>query len=132
MAFVEGPTSIDEVRRICREVKGPIFYNQTGVSPRLSQAQMQELGIAIAILPGAALRATVKAVYDLAAALRDRGPEAEVELTQSLVGHPLGDLHTFAGFDQIRAWEEAYLPPEELGKYADSVGHQPTRRLERR
>ena len=66
MAFVEGPTSVDEVRRICREVKGPIFYNQTGVSPRLSQAQMQELGIAIAILPGAALRATVKAVYDLA------------------------------------------------------------------
>ena len=89
---------------------------------------MQELGIAIAILPGAALRATVKAVYDLAARLRDRGPEAEVELTESLVGHPLGDLHTFAGFDQIRAWEEAYLPPEELGKYADSVGHQPTRR----
>jgi 2-methylisocitrate lyase-like PEP mutase family enzyme len=128
LAFVEGPTSVDEVRRICREVRGPIFYNQTGVSPRLSQAQMQELGIAIAILPGAALRATVKAVYDLAAALRDRGPEAEVELTASLVGHPLGDLHTFAGFDQIRAWEEAYLPPEELGKYADSVGHQPTRR----
>ena len=127
MAFVEGPTSLDEVRRICREVKGPIFYNQTGVSPRLSQAQMQELGIAIAILPGAALRATVKAVYDLALALRDRGPEAEVELTASLVGHPLGDLHTFAGFDQIRAWEEAYLPAEELGKYADSVGHQPTR-----
>ncbi len=127
MAFVEGPTSVDEVRRICREVKGPIFYNQTGVSPRLSQAQMQELGIAIAILPGATLRATVKAVYDLALALRDRGPEAEVELTASLVGHPLGDLHTFAGFDQIRAWEEAYLPPEELGKYADSVGHQPTR-----
>jgi len=127
MAFVEGPTSIDEVRRICREVKGPIFYNQTGVSPRLSQSQMQELGIAIAILPGAALRATVKAVYDLAAALRERGPEAEVELTESLVGHPLGDLHTFAGFDQIRAWEETYLPPEELGKYADSVGHQPTR-----
>ena len=41
MAFVEGPTSVDEVRRICREVKGPIFYNQTGVSPRLSQAQMR-------------------------------------------------------------------------------------------
>ena len=128
MAFVEGPTSMDEVRRVCREVKGPIFYNQTGVSPRLSQAQMQELGIAIAILPGAALRATVKAVYDLAAALHERGPEAEVELTESLVGHPLGNLHTFAGFDQIRAWEEAYLPPEELVKYADSVGHQPTRR----
>ena len=37
MAFVEGPTSIDEVHRIGREVDGPIFYNQTGVSPRFSQ-----------------------------------------------------------------------------------------------
>jgi len=128
MAFVEGPTSLDEVRRICREVKGPIFYNQTGVSPRLSRVEMQELGIAIAILPGAALRATVKAVYDLAVALRDRGPEAEGDLAASLAGHPLGDLHTFAGFDQIRAWEEAYLPPDEFGKYDDSVGHQPARR----
>src|SRR6266478_2169628 len=34
LAFVEGPTSVDEVRRVCREVKGPVFYNQTGVSPR--------------------------------------------------------------------------------------------------
>src|SRR5262245_53797295 len=43
IAFVEGPTSVDEVRRICREVKGPVFYNQTGVSPRFSLAEMQEL-----------------------------------------------------------------------------------------
>src|SRR5262249_43337482 len=34
LAFVEGPTSVEEVRRVCREVKGPVFYNQTGVSPR--------------------------------------------------------------------------------------------------
>ena len=127
MAFVEGPTSLDEVRRICREVRGPIFYNQTGVSPRLSLPEMQDLGIAIAILPGAAMRATVQAVHDLGVALRDRGPLAEAEFNESFKGHPLADIHTFAGFDQIRAWEEAYLPPEELAKYADSVGHQPTR-----
>lgn len=127
LAFVEGPTSLEEIARVCREVKGPIFYNQTGVSPRLTEAQMKELGIAITILPGATLRATVMAVYDLAVDLRDRGPEAEADLTKTLRGHPLGDLHTFAGFDRIRAWEEAFLPPEELGKYADSVGHQPKR-----
>jgi 2-methylisocitrate lyase-like PEP mutase family enzyme len=125
MAFVEGPTSLDEVRRICREVKGPIFYNQTGVSPRLSLPEMQDLGIAIVILPGAAMRATIKAVYDLGVALRDQGPLAESEFNDSFKGHPLADVHTFAGFDQIREWEEAYLPGEELTKYQDSVGHQP-------
>jgi 2-methylisocitrate lyase-like PEP mutase family enzyme len=127
MAFVEGPTSVDEVRRVCREVKGPIFYNQTGISPRLSLPEMQDLGIALTILPGVALRATVKAVYDMAVALRDRGPLAEAEFTEAFRGHPLSDIHTFAGFDQIRRWEEAYLPAEELDKYADSVGHQPGR-----
>ena len=128
LAFVEGPTSVDEVRRICREVKGPIFYNQTGVSPRFSLAQMQELGIAVTILPGATFRATIEAVYDLAVALRDEGPLAEERFAERFKGHPLGDLHTFAGFDRIREWEAQYLPPEELDKYADSVGHQPASR----
>jgi len=128
LAFVEGPTSVDEVRRVCREVKGPIFYNQTGVSPRFSLAQMQELGIAVTILPGATFRATIEAVYDLAVALRDEGPLAEERFADRFKGHPLGDLHTFAGFDRIREWEAQYLPPEELDKYADSVGHQPAPR----
>src|SRR3989449_902335 len=61
MAFVEGPTSVDEVRRVCREVKGPIFYNQTGVSPRLTPEQMKDLGIAVTILPGAMLRVALQA-----------------------------------------------------------------------
>ena len=34
---------------------------------------------------------------------------------------------TAAGFDRIREWEARYLPPEELDKYAGSIGHQPAR-----
>src|SRR5437762_6628200 len=56
LAVLDGPTSLEEVRRVCREVRGPIFYNQTGVSPRLTPEQMKELGIAVTILPGAVLR----------------------------------------------------------------------------
>ena len=37
----------------------------------------------------------------------------------------LGDLHTFAGFDQVRAWEREYLGEEAMKKYAGSVGHVP-------
>jgi 2-methylisocitrate lyase-like PEP mutase family enzyme len=127
LAFVEGPTDVAEVERICREVKGPVFYNQTGVSPRFDLARMKALGLAVAILPGAAMRATIQAVYDLAAALRDEGPLAEARFIDAFKKHPLGDLHTFAGFDRIRAWEESYLPAEDLEKYEGSVGHQPSR-----
>lgn len=128
LAFVEGPTSVEEVRRVCKEVRGPVFYNQTGVSPRFGLEEMRELGIAVAISPGATLRATIQAVYDLAVDMRERGPTAEADFNERFKKHPLGDLHTFAGFDQVRAWEEAYLPSEEMDKYVDSVGHQPATR----
>src|SRR5439155_1619494 len=39
-----------------------------------------------------------------------------------------GGLHPFARFARIREWDAQYLPPEELDKHADSVGHQPAPR----
>ena len=125
MAFVEGPINEQEVERICKEVHGPIFYNMTGVSPRMELARMQELGIAITITAGTTMRATLQAIYDVAVKLRDEGPMAEAAFIEAYKRHPLGDVHTFAGFDDIRALEDAYLPAEQLDKYADSVGHQP-------
>ena len=125
MAFVEGPTDLSEIERICSEVKGPIFYNQTGISPRLTEQQMNDLGIAVTILPGATMRVTLQAVYDFATKLKAEGVSAEAEFFKNFQDHPVGDFHTFAGFDQIREWEEAYMDPAELAKYAGSVGHQP-------
>lgn len=130
MAFVEGPTSVAEVERICKEVRGPIFYNQTGVSPRFTMAEMAELGIALTILPGALLRATMQTLYDFSKDLYDNGPDAEVRFAEKFKDHPVGDFHTFAGFDQIREWEEAFLVPEELEKYEESVGHQPAQKAQ--
>ena len=127
VAFVEGPTSKEEVRRVCREVKGPILYNQTGVSPRFSVPELEGLGIAIVILPGVALRATIQAVYDLGVSLRDAGPLAEDAFAARFKDHPLANVHAFAGFDQIQAWEREFLPAEDQDKYENSVGYQPTR-----
>jgi 2-methylisocitrate lyase-like PEP mutase family enzyme len=125
MAFVEGPTDVEEVKRVCAEVNGPILYNQTGISPRFSQDELQELGIAVTIAPGATLRATMQTVYDLALEMKEDGPDAEKRFHQQFQQHPIGDFHTFAGFDQVMEWEREFLGEEALEKYADSVGHQP-------
>jgi 2-methylisocitrate lyase-like PEP mutase family enzyme len=125
IAFVEGPTDVGEVKRIAAEVEGPILYNQTGLSPRFDQQELQELGIAIAIAPGATLRATMQAVYDLAVAMRDEGPLAEKRFIETFHDHPIGNFHTFAGFDEVMEWERQFMGEEELAKYSDSVGHQP-------
>ena len=104
LAFVEGPTSVEEVRRVCREVKGPIFYNQTGVSPRVSRrgdagarhrrdhparARSSASGIAgaLGLCRGAPARRA-----------RGRGP-----FRRTIQGPSGRDLHTFAGFDRIRS-----------------------------
>ena len=126
LAFVEGPTSVEEVTRVCRELKGKVFYNMTGVSPRFTLPEMNELGIAVAITPGSTFRVTMQAVYDYAVALRERGPMAEHDFNETFQRHPLGNVHRFAGFDQIQQWESEFLPPEELEKYERSVGYRPT------
>ena len=77
LAFVEGPTSVEEVRRVCSEVKGPVFYNMTGVSPRYTLDEMKALGIAVTIAPGALMRVSLTAMHDLAVQMRDEGPMAE-------------------------------------------------------
>jgi 2-methylisocitrate lyase-like PEP mutase family enzyme len=125
LAFIEGPTSAEEVQRICREVQGPVFYNMTGVSPRFTLEEMRKLGIAVCISPNAMLRSALAAMHDLALQMHEEGPVAETRFMETFRKHPLGDLHTFAGFDQIRAWEKEYLGEEAMKKYADSVGHVP-------
>jgi 2-methylisocitrate lyase-like PEP mutase family enzyme len=125
LAFVEGPASLAEVERVTKEVKGRVFYNMTGISPRLSAEQMAELGISLCILPGALLRQSIMAMADLAAELRREGPLAESRMDTRFKQHPLGNLHAFAGFDRIRSLEAAYLPAEAQEKYEAGLGHMP-------
>jgi len=122
MAFVEGPTSVEEVEQICSQVKGPVLYNQTGVSPKFNQAQLNDLGVAVAIIPNALTRVAVTAMYDLAVQLKE-DPIHEVEFMKSIKGHPVGDMHSFAGFADVRDLEERFLPQSELAAKYDGANH---------
>merc|ERR1711920_1008372 len=113
MAFVEGPSSVEEVQQVCEQIQGPVFYNQTGVSPKFSLKEMTDLGIAMTIVPNALTRCAVTAMYDLAVKLRE-DPLNEVAFMKSIKGHPCGDMHEFAGFADVRELEARYLPKEEL------------------
>ena len=45
MIFPEALTSEAEVERCAREIRGPLHFNRTGVSPRLTLERLNELGI---------------------------------------------------------------------------------------
>ena len=125
VAFVEGPISKEEVARVTREVSGPVLYNQAGVSPRLSISELKELGVAIAIDPNVLTLLSIQTMHDFATDFNQRGPAAAKELTERMATHPINNMHKFSGFDQIREWEQSFLPKEEQEKYANTVGHMP-------
>jgi 2-methylisocitrate lyase-like PEP mutase family enzyme len=125
LAFVEGPKDKEEVAHICQAVKGPVFYNMTGISPRLTAEEMAAIGIRACILPGAAMRATIMAIHDFATTLKAEGPMAEAAYDARFKQHPMGNLHGFAGFDRIREMEAEFLPAEASEKYEGGLGYAP-------
>jgi len=123
MAFVEGPTSVDEVKEICRALpKGSVFYNQTGVSPKFGYEELNELGIGMCIIPNALTRCAIKSMYDLAVQLKE-DPLNEKAFMAEFKGHPCGDMHAFAGFAEVREQEERYLPEDELKAKYEGASH---------
>jgi len=125
LAFVEGPKDKKEVAHICQAVKGPVFYNMTGISPRFTAEEMAAIGIRACILPGAAMRATIMAIHDFATTLKTEGPMAEAAYDARFKQHPMGNLHGFAGFDRIREMEAEFLPAEAAEKYEGGLGYAP-------
>ena len=125
LAFVEGPKDKEEVAHICQAVKGPVFYNMTGISPRFTAEEMAAIGIRACILPGAAMRATIMAIHDFATTLKAEGPMAEAAYDARFKQRPMGNLHGFAGFDRIREMEAEFLPAEAAEKYQGGLGYAP-------
>ena len=64
MIFPEALTSEAELERCAREIKGPLHFNRTGVSPRLPLARLDEIGIAIVSNATGSLRSSTVAMWD--------------------------------------------------------------------
>lgn len=76
VAFLEGVTSQDQARQVCKDLKPtPVLFNAVagGVSPDLSVAEAQELGFRLIIFPGFALGPVYGAVSAAAQHLKETG-----------------------------------------------------------
>jgi 2-methylisocitrate lyase-like PEP mutase family enzyme len=125
VAFVEGIPSKEELKRVVKEVKGPVLYNMIGISPIIPFSELKEIGVSI-IGFGNAQWAATKAMWDYAHDIKKRGIEAQIEFLEGMKGHPLEEFHVFAGFPEMKAMEERFLPKEEIvQKYQGTLGYKP-------
>ena len=126
MIFPEALTSEAELERCAKEIKGPLHFNRTGVSPRLPVSRLNELGIAMVSNATGSLRSSTVAMVDYFAEFAKDDVEAVKRFEARTKDHPAGNMHAFIGFSEIKKLEEEFLPGAEvLAKYEGSVGFQP-------
>jgi len=116
----------EEIERAVKEVGAPMLYHPSGLHPRLSLEECQELGIAIVVFPGSSLEPAVIAVWDYLQDLKKRGTQAQIDFENKYKNHPLfglKKLFDFTGYDKIQEYEKKFLPSEEVRlRYEKTIG----------
>jgi 2-methylisocitrate lyase-like PEP mutase family enzyme len=127
--FVEALLDGEELARSAAEIGAPLLYNMAGrlgVSPNLPLADLRAAGVFLLAFPAFVFQAAMRAAWDALHRLQKDGPQYVSELEAGLEGHPIGDIHEFVGFPELRRLEEEYLPETELdARYQGSVGYRP-------
>jgi 2,3-dimethylmalate lyase len=113
LLFVEAPTTVSDMRRICREVPGPCLANnvETGLSPLLPAAELQAIGYAAVVFPVSATYAVARALRDLFETIRRTGSTAEA----------LPRLATFDEFNALVGLPAQRRREAELQEFADAL-----------
>jgi carboxyvinyl-carboxyphosphonate phosphorylmutase len=107
LIFVEAPESVEQMRRIIREVKAPHMANMLpgGKTPMLTAKELQEIGYSVVAYATACTYAITKAVRDLFETLYRTGTTAGLE--DRMV--KFDEFNRLVGLEEIRKKEEEYI-----------------------
>jgi len=107
VGFVEAPQTVEELRIVGREVRGPALVNvfEGGKTPMLGAKELEDMGFRLGIYPSQTHRAAIRAAQHVLAAMKRDGDTRAIET----------ELATFqeredaVGTERWRALEEKYL-----------------------
>src|SRR5712672_2239886 len=107
VGFVEAPQTVEELRIVGRQVRGPALVNvfEGGKTPMIGAQELEAMGFRLGIYPSQTHRAAIRAAQKVLAALKEDGDTSRIE----------GDLATFqeredaVGTARWRALEERYM-----------------------
>ncbi len=111
MIFVESPESYEEVKKIAREVKGPVLFNNVegGRSPFLSCDELRAAGIKATIYPNAQTRIVTSECGKLLKVLRETGSTSAIQ--NEMLSHK--EMFALYDHDMWVALEKKYTYNEE-------------------
>jgi len=107
VGFVEAPQTVEELRIVGREVRGPALVNvfEGGKTPMLGAVELGQMGFRLGIYPSQTHRAAIRAAQQVLAAMKRDGDTRAIET----------ELATFqeredaVGTAQWRTLEEKYM-----------------------
>jgi methylisocitrate lyase len=106
LIFVEAPRSVEEMRRINKDVDAPTLAIQIegGKTPLVTTRELEEIGFNIVVYPNATVYATAWALKGLWETLKNEGTTRS--FTDRMIG--FDDFNTLVGLDKIRELESFY------------------------
>ena len=134
MVFCEFPSAdLDYPKQFAQEMHRaypgyPLYFNYSSnlkwhESPLTTFEALSDMGYKAMHVSQGALRASMQAVWNFAADLKERGAQAEIDFEKQLIGHPMAAHHVFAGIPKFKELEAKYLPSDEVAeRYKGTVG----------
>jgi methylisocitrate lyase len=113
--FIEAPTDIEQMHRICSELDGLTLANNVegGKTPFLSAPELQAIGYAAVAYPVSATYTIARAVRELMVSLARTGTTGE--MVERMVRFE--EFNKIVGIDEIRTQENA------CANFATSILH---------
>jgi methylisocitrate lyase len=104
--FIEAPPSVEDMRRICREVKAPMSANMVegGKTPILTAKELQDIGYSIVTFPLSTVYAAAWAVRMVMEELAARGTTTGTR--DKMI--TFNDFNQLVGLEDVRANERRY------------------------
>ncbi len=106
MIFIEAPTTIEEMRRINKEVNAPTLANnlEGGKSPLLPAKVLEEIGYNVVVFPVATTYAIARAVTDLMTEIKNKGT-SEGFMDRMII---FEQFNKFIGLAEMRELEQSF------------------------
>lgn len=106
VAFIESPETMEEIRRIGKEVKGPTLFNniEGGRSPFVGKEELEKAGFSLSIYPNTLARIMIKSGLKLLEELKRTGTTEKY--WPEMMKHK--EMFGLFDFDEWISWESQY------------------------